>query len=160
MKDLNRIVVVGRITKDVDDKSFGYTTNGTARMNVSIAVNDSRKGADGNYSEVASFFDVSLWGKMAESLRPYISKGVQVAIEGRLVQDRWQDQNGQNRSKVYINAENLQLLSRPSANAQQGGGNPVNNQNYNGGNYQNPQPQNNGGFQEDYPADWDNIPFN
>ena len=63
--DLNHVVLVGRLTRDVgsDERSFGYVGNGQARANVSIAVNRSRKdSASGNWVEEANFFDVTIWG--------------------------------------------------------------------------------------------------
>ena len=82
--DLNHVVLVGRLTKDLgaDERSFGYVGNGQARATVSIAVNRSRKGADGNWIEEANFFDVTIWGKSAENLKPYLTKGKQIAVDG------------------------------------------------------------------------------
>lgn len=174
MKNLNKFIGIGRITKDVDERSFSYLSTGTAKLTTSIAINDSKKDQMGNWVDEVSYFDVVIWGKTAENLKQYLNKGVQIAVEGRLKQDRWQDQNGQNRSKIYINAENVELLARPQNNSApqnnyQGGGNY--NQNYNQ-NYNNapqnrpaPAPQQaengwngnmNNGF-EDYPPEWDNV---
>lgn len=122
--DLNHVVLVGRITRDVgnDERSFGYIGNGQARANVSIAVNRSRKdSASGNWVEEANFFDVTIWGKQAESLKPYLTKGKQIAIEGYLRQDRW-EKDGQKQSRVTITATNVQLLGGKSDGNQQNGG--------------------------------------
>ena len=102
--DLNHVVLVGRLTRDVgsDERSFGYVANGQARANLSIAVNRSRKdAASGNWVEEANFFEVTLWGKQAENLKPYLTKGKQIAVDGYLKQDRWQ-KDGQNFSRVTI----------------------------------------------------------
>ena len=110
--DLNHVVLVGRLTRDVgsDERSFGYVGNGQARANVSIAVNRSRKdSASGNWVEEANFFDVTIWGKQAENLKPYLTKGKQIAVDGYLKQDRWQ-KDGQNFSRVTIVANNVQLI--------------------------------------------------
>ncbi len=110
--DLNHVVLVGRLTRDVgsDERSFGYVSNGQARANLSIAVNRSRKDSStGNWVEEANFFDVTLWGKQAENLKPYLTKGKQIAVDGYLKQDRWQ-KDGQNFSRVTIVANNVQLL--------------------------------------------------
>jgi len=56
-----------------------------------------------------SFFDVTIWGKTAENLKPYLVKGKQIAVDGYLKQDRWQ-KDGQNFSKVNIVANSVQLL--------------------------------------------------
>lgn len=113
MTDINKVLILGRLTKDLgaDERSFGYLQNGTCKAQISIAVNESKKDANGNWQEAANFFDVVIWGKTAENLKPYLKKGTQIAVEGRLKQDRWQDkQTGNNMSKVYINAENIQLI--------------------------------------------------
>lgn len=119
--DLNHVVLVGRITRDVgsDERSFGYVGNGQARANVSIAVNRSRKDtAGGNWVEEANFFDVTIWGKQAENLKPYLTKGKQIAVDGYLKQDRW-EKDGQKFSRVTIVANNVQLLGGRSDGGQQ-----------------------------------------
>ncbi len=120
--DLNHVVLVGRLTRDVgsDERSFGYVANGQARANLSIAVNRSRKdAASGNWVEEANFFEVTLWGKQAENLKPYLTKGKQIAVDGYLKQDRWQ-KDGQNFSRVTIVANNVQLLGGRSDGGQNG----------------------------------------
>lgn len=117
MNDLNKIEIIGRLTKDIGNQDFAYISTGTAKLNISIASNQSQK-RNGNWEDVASFFDVVIWGKTAENLKPYLTKGKQIAIVGHLMQDRWKDQNGNNRSKVYIVAEEVQLLGGNDKNAQ------------------------------------------
>ena len=110
--DLNHVVLVGRLTRDVgnDERSFGYVSNGQARANVSIAVNRSRKdAASGNWVEEANFFDVTIWGKQAENFKPYLTKGKQIAVDGYLKQDRW-EKDGQKFSRISIVANSVQLL--------------------------------------------------
>lgn len=126
MTDLNKIILIGRVTKDVgaDERSFGYIGNGVAKANVSIAVNRSRKNGEQWIDEV-SYFDIAIFGKTAENLKPYLTKGQQIAVEGYLKQDRWED-NGQKRSKIVINAESVQLLggnkSAVQSSGNEGGG--------------------------------------
>ena len=104
MTDINRIVIIGRLTRDCD---FGYITTGTARANISVAVNESRKGQNG-WTDYPNYFDVTIWGKTAENLKPYLTKGKQVAIDGHLHQDRW-EKDGQRNSRVLIIADNVEL---------------------------------------------------
>ena len=89
--DLNHVVLVGRLTRDLgsDERSFGYVGNGQARASVSIAVNRSRKNGE-QWIEEANYFDVTIWGKTAENLKPYLTKGKQIAVDGYLKQDRWE----------------------------------------------------------------------
>ena len=70
---------------------------------------EKRKKQGDEWKEEASFFDVTLWGKMAEGLNTYLVKGKQIAVEGELEQERW-EKDGQNHSKVTITASNIQLL--------------------------------------------------
>ena len=89
MTDLNHVVLIGRLTRDLgaDERSFGYVGNGQARANVSIAVNRSRKNGE-QWIEEANYFDVTIWGKTAENLKPYLTKGKMIAVDGYLKQDR------------------------------------------------------------------------
>lgn len=113
--DINNSTVVGRLTRDGELK---YTNSGTAVLKFSIANNWSKKVGD-NWEDQTNFFDISLWGKRAESLAQYLTKGTQVGVMGVLRQDRW-EQDGQQRSRVYINAENIQLLGSKNDNQQSG----------------------------------------
>jgi single-strand DNA-binding protein len=105
MADLNRVVLIGRLTRDAELK---YTSGGQPVCKFSLAVNRRKKSGDQWVDEV-SYFDIVLWGRQGESLNQYLVKGKMVGIEGELRQDRW-EQDGQNRSKVEIVATNLQLL--------------------------------------------------
>lgn len=105
MADINNFNGTGRLTRDAELK---YTSTGTPLALFSIATNHrKRKGED---SERASFFDCTLWGVVAEKLHVYLSKGKEVAISGELVQDRFQDKDGNKRSMVKINVQNVKLL--------------------------------------------------
>lgn len=149
MTDLNSISLIGRLTKDVtaDKYGFGYLQNGTAKANFSIACNSSRKSQDGQWIEEASYFDITVFGKMAENLKPYLLKGTQVAILGKLKQDRW-EKDGQKFSKVYVLADSIQLVGSKNSNGQ----NSSNSQfTMNSQNTQNYQVQNDSGFPEDIP---------
>lgn len=123
--DLNHVVLIGRWTRSLGDSpnDYGTTITGQTRANVSIAVNRSRKNADGTWTDEASFFDVTIWGKTAENLKPYLTKGKQIAVEGYLKQDRWTDkETGGNRSKISIQASNVHLLGGRTDGGQQTGG--------------------------------------
>ena len=137
--DLNNYSVIGRMTRDLDERAFLYTSNGKARLNISIAVNDGY--GDNQYT---SFFDVVVWGKTAENIKPYLGKGKQICINGRLRQDRWES-NGQKNSRVVIVAETVQLLGGRDNSAGSGGNNQQTAP-------QRPQDYDNGGeFSEDIP---------
>ena len=111
MTDLNHVIEIGRLTRDPDN--LAYTTSGTARLNLSIAVNRSEK-RNGQWQDKASFFDVTVWGKTAENISPYLHKGKQIAVDGYLDQQRW-EKDGVRYSKVCIIANNVQLLGGSEA---------------------------------------------
>jgi len=117
MADINRVVLVGRLTRDAELK---YTSAGQAVCKFSIAVNRRKKTGD-QWVDEPNFFDVVLWGRQGETLNQYLVKGKQVGIDGELRQDRW-EQDGQNRSRVEIVANNLQLLGSGAGNSSNGGG--------------------------------------
>lgn len=103
--DTNSVVLIGRLTRDSELK---FTSNGAAVSRFSLAVNRMRMNGDQREEEV-SFIDIVVWGKQAESLNPYLTKGRQVCVTGEIRQNRW-EQDGQSRSKVEINVGSLQLL--------------------------------------------------
>jgi single-strand DNA-binding protein len=117
MASYNRVVIVGNLTRDVE---LRYTPTGTAVTDIALAINDRVKKNDQWVDEV-NFFDVTLWGRTAEVAGEYLSKGSSVLIEGKLKQDRW-EQEGKTRSKVKIVGEKMQMLS--SRNAGGAGGRP------------------------------------
>ena len=120
MADINRVILVGRLTRNAELK---YTNSGAAVSKFSLAINQRRKKGD-QWEDEVHYFDVSLWGKTAEAINQYLVKGKQVGVEGQLRQDRWQ-QDGQNRSKVEIVATNVQLLGSGSGGGRQGQGSPA-----------------------------------
>jgi single-strand DNA-binding protein len=105
MADVNHVILIGRLTRDSELK---YTSGGMAVCKFAIAVNRRRKNGD-QWVEEASFFDIVLWGRTGETLNQYLVKGKQIAVEGELHQNRW-EQDGQSRSKIEIMANNVQLL--------------------------------------------------
>ena len=117
MADVNKVILIGRTTHEIDERSFGYTTGGTARLNISIAVNRREK-RNGEWADRVSYFDVTIWGKTAENIKSYLHKGKQVAVEGYLDQQRW-EKDGQKYSKVCIIADNVQLLGGKNEGAPQ-----------------------------------------
>jgi single-strand DNA-binding protein len=116
MTDINHVILIGRLTRDAELK---YTNTGSAICKFSIAVNRRRKSGD-TWVDEANFFDIAAWGKMGESLNQYLTKGKQVAVEGELRQNRW-EQDGQPRSKVEISAMNIQLLGGGNRDSSGGG---------------------------------------
>ena len=106
MQDTNFVVEIGNLTRDAEIK---YLQNGSVIANFSIAVNKSKKNPDGTWGDETFFFEVSLFGKIVESLKKYLTKGQKICVQGELRQDRW-EKDGQKHSKVYIGASSVQLL--------------------------------------------------
>ena len=105
--NLNIVVLAGNITKDVE---LRHTGSGTAVTEVTLAINNRYKGADGNWVEEPVFVDCTVWGRQAEVLNEYCRKGTPITIEGRLKLDTWEDKNtGQNRQKLRVNATRMQM---------------------------------------------------
>lgn len=111
MKDINTICIIGRLTREIGAQDYGYA-GGTARLNISIACNESIKNGS-EWAERASFFDITIFGKTAEVLRQYLHKGQRVAVLGKLQQQRW-EKDGKQHSKVVIIAQSVQLLGSQS----------------------------------------------
>lgn len=117
MASFNRVILLGNLTRDTELK---WTQSGTAVANIGLAVNDRRKGNDGEWIEETTFVDVTLWGRTAEVANEYTRKGEPVLIEGRLKLDQW-EQDGQKRSKLTVVGERLQLLAGRRDGGQGGG---------------------------------------
>ncbi|MGL4370882.1 MAG: single-stranded DNA-binding protein [Spirochaetota bacterium] len=105
--DINRIFLIGRLTKDPD---LRYTQGGTSIASFSLANNRSYS-AQNEKKEQVSFFNCIAWGKTGEVIAQHCKKGQRIGIEGRLQQRSWQDQSGAKRSTVEIVVENFQFLN-------------------------------------------------
>lgn len=110
MTDLNNVTVIGRVTQEIGENDFGYISTGTAKLQLHVANNESRKKGD-KWEDEVSYFDVTVWGKPAENLKQKIRKGLLIAVSGRLKQDRW-EKDGQKKSRIYINADSVQILEK------------------------------------------------
>ena len=99
--DINRVVLVGRLTADIELK---HGNSGSAFAKTSLAV-------CGKEKEAVSFFDCVIFGKTAEAAAQYAGKGSLICIEGALSQSRWETQDGQKRSRVEILVDRLQFLN-------------------------------------------------
>lgn len=115
MQDLNSVFLIGRLTRDM---VLEYLQSGMAVGKISLAVNRSVKKND-QWTDEASFFDVSLFGKQAENLKQSLVKGKQIALYGELKQDRW-EKEGQKFSRVTVVASRVQLLGGKADTSSQG----------------------------------------
>jgi single-strand DNA-binding protein len=115
---INRVVLVGRLTRDPELRSL---PSGTQVCGLRIACNASRRDAEGNEHERPSFFDVSIYGPPAENVSRYTSKGSRVGVDGRLEWREWETADAQRRQAVSIVADIVQFLDAPGGRSQEGG---------------------------------------
>ncbi len=102
---LNSVNIMGNLTRDPELK---YTASGKAVCNLSIA-NNRVYTSNGQKVNEVSYFDVEVWGVVAENCSKYLAKGRGIIVEGRLRQDRW-EKDGKTQSRVKISANNVHFL--------------------------------------------------
>ena len=144
---INRVILVGNLTRDPELRAAGSTSVCTMR----IAVNDRVKDPNtGEWGDRANYFDIDVFGAQGERCSQWLTKGRQVAVEGKLRYREWESQEGQKRSAVSIVADNVQFIGPREGGAAGGGRAPSG-----------PGPS----FTDDFPvdqtdaADEDDIPF-
>jgi single-strand DNA-binding protein len=118
MASYNRVILIGNVTRDPE---LRYIPSGTAVTDVGLAVNDRRKGANGEWIEETTFVDVTLWGRTAEVATEYLNKGSSVMIEGRLKLDTW-EKDGKKNSKLRVVGDKMQMLGGKGGGGGGGGG--------------------------------------
>ena len=107
MANINRVVLVGNLTKDPE---LRHTPSGTAVCKLRLAVNTRQKDAQGNWGDKPNYFDVTVWGNQGESCAQYLAKGRPVGVDGRLEWREWEAQDGSKRQAVEIVADWVQFL--------------------------------------------------
>ena len=115
MRNFNLAVLEGRL---VGDPEIRYTQNGTALCRFSIANNNDYY-KDEELQKQVSFVEVTTWAKLAEQCNEYLKKGSRIIVNGRLKQDRWQDDTGGNRSKISIVGNQVQFLDLKNGDGEQ-----------------------------------------
>ena len=107
-KDLNKAMIIGNLTRDPELKT---TPSGQQVVSLGVATNRQWKNADGQPQEAAEFHNVEAWGKLAEIIGQYLSKGRRAYFEGRLQTDQWEDkESGAKRSRTKIVVNDMILL--------------------------------------------------
>ncbi|MHC5067168.1 MAG: single-stranded DNA-binding protein [Planctomycetota bacterium] len=113
----NKVIVAGNLTRDPQVRFFA---NERAVADIGLAVNRRWRDRDGNNQEETTFVDVECWGRTAELVGQYLTKGRGCLVEGRLKLDQWEDKDGNKRSKLKVVADNVQFLD--SRGGSEGGG--------------------------------------
>ncbi|MDH4261882.1 MAG: single-stranded DNA-binding protein [Spirochaetia bacterium] len=111
--DINRVILVGRLTRDPELKS---TNSGSYLCRFTLASNRTIFQKDGENKEEVGFFDCVAWGKLAEIISKYSQKGRRVGIDGSLRFSSWENTEGKRQSKVEVFVENFQFLDAKNAN--------------------------------------------
>jgi single-strand DNA-binding protein len=107
MGSVNKVILVGNLGADAE---LRYTGGGMAVANFRIATTEVWKDKDGQKQEQTEWHRISLWGKQAEAVSQYLTKGKQVYVEGRIQTRKWQDKEGQDRYTTEIKADKITLL--------------------------------------------------
>lgn len=121
LPEINRVLLAGRLTRD-PDKRFG--ADGTAVTRFDLAFHRRYRTRAGAMAETTGFITVGTFQRLAEVCGEYLKKGSPVLVEGRLQQREWQTPQGDTRSRLEIQADNVHFLERRpephEADAQEG----------------------------------------
>ena len=119
MASYNKVLLMGNLTRDVELKSIA---GNQSVAEIGLAVNRRFRTKEGEDREETTFVDCEAWGRTAEVMKQYLSKGRPVFIEGRLKLDQWTDKDGQKRSKMRVVIESFQFMGTPTGGGGGGGG--------------------------------------
>lgn len=107
MASFNKVILIGNLTRDPETR---VTANGTTICKIPLAVSRKFSTRDGERREETCFVDVDAFGKQAEVLAKYCTKGRPLCVEGRLKLDQWENKDGAKRNKLGVILENFQFL--------------------------------------------------
>lgn len=111
--NINKVILTGNLTKDPELRETG---KGTPVCELRIACNTAVK-KDGAWESRPNYFQVNVWGGMAENCEKYLNKGSKVAIDGRLEWQKWEAQDGKTNSRVVVVANQIEFLSTKKADS-------------------------------------------
>ena len=117
-RSFNQVILMGNLTRDPEVRQI---PSGQSVCTFSLALNRSYKGADGNWLEAVDYIDVVAWGPLGERVAQYVTKGRPVLVNGRLQSRSW-EADGQKRSKVEVNAQDVTFLGGRGENGEGGNG--------------------------------------
>lgn len=112
-RGLNKVMIIGRLGRDPEMR---YTPSGKPVTTFSVAVSRNWNTSDGERRSETEWFNVVAWGNLAEICKEYLTKGLQVYIEGRLQTRHWDDEKGNKRSSVEIVANEMVILGERREN--------------------------------------------
>ena len=106
MSNINMVVIEGNLVKAAE---LSRWSNGTPYCKFTIANNESYKDEAGNWTDIPSYFDCIIKGNYGESMHKHLLKGRRVTVQGRLKQNKWKDENGNNHFAVVIKVDEVSL---------------------------------------------------
>ena len=109
MAGVNKVILVGNLGKDPELK---YLEGNIARANFSIATSEFHKDKNGNKIEQTEWHKVTAWGKTADIIEKYVTKGKEVAIEGKLTHRSYEDKNGEKRYITEVIVNEILLIGK------------------------------------------------
>jgi len=119
MGSVNKVILVGNLGRDAE---LRYTPGGAAVATLNMATTEVWNDKSGQKQEKTEWHRVVFWGKVAESLTEYLTKGKQVYVEGRLETRQWNDKDGNKRYTTEIKGDKIVLLGGGGGGGQRGGG--------------------------------------
>ena len=119
MGSVNKVFLIGNLGRDAEQR---HTPNGTAVSNFTLATTDMWTDKSGQRQERTEWHRVVVWDRQSESLQPYLTKGKQICVEGRLQTREWNDRDGNKRSTTEIRADRITLLGSRGGGSGGGGG--------------------------------------
>ena len=111
MGNYNKVLLMGNLTRD---PQLSYLPSQTAVVDFGLATNRRWTGQDGQQREETCFVDCRAFGRQAENINKYMSKGRQLFVEGRLTFNSWTAQDGTKRSKLRVTVERFQFVGGPA----------------------------------------------
>ena len=105
--DLNRVTLVGRLTRDPE---LRHTQGGDPICSIRLAVSSRSRDEAGNWGDKSNYFDVTVFGRQAETASTYLAKGRRIGVDGRLSWREWQAQDGTKRQSVEVIAGDVFFL--------------------------------------------------
>jgi single-strand DNA-binding protein len=117
--DLNRVTLVGRLTRDPE---LRHTAGGDPVCSIRLAVSSRARDEGGNWGDRSNYFDVTVFGRQAETASTYLAKGRRIGVDGRLSWREWQTQDGSKRQSVEVVAGDLFFLDSRGEGGGGGGG--------------------------------------
>ncbi len=110
MANFNKVILAGNLTRD---PQLSYTPSNTPVVEFGMAINRRWRTPDGNMKEETCFVDLRAYGRQAETINQYLSKGRSVLIEGRLQYQQWTAQDGTKKSRHMVIVDSFQFLGGP-----------------------------------------------